>query len=134
MQLIAKVESVIKRMRQKPLKFFNKLSSSKIETYGFLPNKCPSTVDELSAFETDLLIMIRNIEFRKITDVLQSKLQEDIKQLDNQKMFLFQLIDQQIINAMRNMITIDSLGKTLRKHKKNRKKVKSINYKAKKPV
>ena len=32
------------------------------------------------------------------------------------------------------MITIGSLGKTLRKHKKNRKKVKSINYKAKKPV
>ena len=75
MQLIAKVESVIKRMRQKPLKFFNKLSSSEIETYGFLPNKCPSNVDELSAFETDLLIIIRNIEFRKITDVLQSKLQ-----------------------------------------------------------
>ena len=42
-QLIAKVESVRKRMRWKSLEFFNKLSSSKIQTYGFPSNKCPST-------------------------------------------------------------------------------------------
>ena len=51
-QLIAKVESLKKRMRWKLLKFFNKLSSSEIETYGFPSNKCPSSVDELSAFES----------------------------------------------------------------------------------
>ena len=73
------MESVIKRMRWKSLEFFNKLSSSEIETYGFPSNKCPSTVDKLPAFESDLLMMIKNIEFRKTTDVIQPKLQEDIK-------------------------------------------------------
>ena len=57
-------------MRRKSLEFFNKLSSREIETYGFPSSKCPSTVDELSALESDLL-MIKNIEFRKITDMFQ---------------------------------------------------------------
>ena len=35
------MESVIKRMRWKSLEFFNKLSSSEIETYGFPSNKSP---------------------------------------------------------------------------------------------
>ena len=50
-----------------------------METYGFHSMKCPSPVDKLSAFESDLLRMIKNIEFRKTADVFQSKLQEDIK-------------------------------------------------------
>ena len=37
-QLIAKVESAIKRMRWRQLEFFEKLSSSEIETHGF-PSK-----------------------------------------------------------------------------------------------
>ena len=78
-QLIAKVESVIKRMRWKLLEFFNELSSSEMETYGFPSNKCLSSVDELSAFESDLVVIIKNTEFRKITGVFQSKLREDIK-------------------------------------------------------
>ena len=44
----------------------------------FPSNKCPLTVDELSPFELDLLIMIKNVEFRKITDVFQSMLREEI--------------------------------------------------------
>ena len=64
------MENIIKRMRWKSLKFCNKLSTREIETYGFPSNKCPSTIDELSAFKSDLLMMIKNIEFRKITDVL----------------------------------------------------------------
>ena len=38
-QLTAKLESVINRMRWKPLAFFNKLSCSEIKTYGFPSNK-----------------------------------------------------------------------------------------------
>ena len=47
MQIIAKAESVIKRVRWKPLEFVNKLSSRESETYGFSSNKCSSTVNEL---------------------------------------------------------------------------------------
>ena len=70
-QLIVKVESAIKRMRWKSLGFLNKLGNSEIETYGFPSSKFSSTVDELSVFKQDLLMMIKNIEFRKITDVFQ---------------------------------------------------------------
>ena len=66
-----KVESVIKRMRWKSLGFLNKLGNSEIETYSFPSSKCSSTVDELSVFEQNLLMMIKNIEPRKITDVFQ---------------------------------------------------------------
>ena len=48
MSIIEKAESVIKRVKWKPLEFANKLSSSESETYGFSPNKCSSTVNELS--------------------------------------------------------------------------------------
>ena len=41
-KLTAKVEGVIKLMRWKSPEFFNKLSSSEIEAYGFPSNKCPS--------------------------------------------------------------------------------------------
>ena len=36
-------------------------------------------MNEISAFELDLIMMIKNREFRKIADVFQSKLQEDKK-------------------------------------------------------
>ena len=48
-------------------------------SYGFASSKCSSTADKLSAFESDLLMMIKNVEFREITDVFQAKLQGDIK-------------------------------------------------------
>ena len=68
-QLIAKVESAMKGMILKPLEFFSELSSSKMVTYGF----------QLMTFESDLSVVIKNIKFRKLADVFQSKLQKDIK-------------------------------------------------------
>ena len=65
------MERVIERRK---IEFFNKLNSSEMETHGFPLKRCPSTVDELSAFVSDLLILIKNIKFRKIqiTHVFQS--------------------------------------------------------------
>ena len=38
-----------------------------MKTYGFfLSNKSPSTVDELSAFKSDLLVMIKNNDLEKL--------------------------------------------------------------------
>ena len=65
-QLMAKVESAIKYMRWKSLEFFNKLSSGEIKAYGFPSNECPSIVDELSAFESDLLMMIKILNLEKL--------------------------------------------------------------------
>ena len=70
-KFIPKVDSVTKRRRWKLLEFFNKLSRCEINTYGFPSNKCSLIAGELSTFKSDLLMMIKNIEFRKITDLFQ---------------------------------------------------------------
>lgn len=54
----------MKRMRQKIIEFFNKLSNSEMGTHGFPSNKCPSTVDKLFAFESVLLILIKKFKFK----------------------------------------------------------------------
>ena len=38
---------------------------------------------ELSNFEIDLLLMVKNIEFRKMNNGFQEKLSNDIKQIKN---------------------------------------------------
>ena len=63
MQLIAKTEHLIKRMRWKTLQFLGKLENIASFTYGFPSSKCPPVVDQLSVFEYDLMKMIKN--FRK---------------------------------------------------------------------
>ena len=50
-ELIFKVESVIKGMRWKTLEFLGKLDSTEKETYSFNSCQCPPIVDELSDFE-----------------------------------------------------------------------------------
>ena len=72
-----KMESVIERTRWKLLEFFDKLSSSEMENHGFSSNKCLSTVDELSLYESNMWIMIINNEFKKgqIKDVFQLQFQ-----------------------------------------------------------
>ena len=135
-QLIAKVESVIKRIRWRSLEFFNKLSRSEIETYGFPSNKYPSTVDELSAFKSDLLMKIKNIEFKKITDVFQSKLQEDIKIVRQSKSIFISADKSANIYAMEkddyNRHLRENITKTYKKT--DRRKVKSISYEVNKIV
>ena len=72
------------------LEFLGQLNSnSNTETYGFQSITCPPAVEELSDFEKDLLLMIKNIEFRKINNSFQEKLSNDIKQIQNsEKVFV----------------------------------------------
>ena len=79
-QLISKVEKVIK---SKALEFLGKLNSNNTETYGFQSIRCPPAVEELWNFENYLLLMIRNIEFRKINNSFEERLSNDIKQIKN---------------------------------------------------
>ena len=60
-QLISKVESVIKRMRWKTLEFLGKLNTAQKETFGFVYRNCPPSVDEISGFEDALTLLIKNI-------------------------------------------------------------------------
>ena len=65
-QLKSKVEKAIKRIRWKTMEFLRKLNSNKnTETYGSI-NKIPSSSGRTIKFENGILLVIKNIEFRKI--------------------------------------------------------------------
>ena len=77
--LLSKVERFTKRMRWKALEFLGKLGSTRKETFGFKSTRCPQPVNELAAFEADLISMIKNLEFRSFKNTFQQKLKDDVK-------------------------------------------------------
>ena len=87
-KLIEKTESVIKRMRWKAF-FYEK--SSKEDTpnddrnnkFGFKSRKCPPQNEDLAPFETDLLNMIKHIQFKNTHDNFQDQLRKDINKFNN---------------------------------------------------
>ena len=83
LQLISKVESVTKRMRWKAMQFLRKLDQNRTETYGFKTNKCPPAIEELSEFESDLVSMIKNTQFRPVRNNFLNKLKNDRKENNN---------------------------------------------------
>ena len=78
-QLIAKTENLVKRMRWKAIHFLNKLDQSDNETYGFKTRKCPKPVAEMAPFENELMDMIKNLEFRNVNSNFQRQLYNDLK-------------------------------------------------------
>ena len=91
LMLTSKIEKVIKRMRWKVLEFLDKLdnNSNKNETYGFKSLKCPPAVEEMAQFENDLLLLIKNLETRKVHNDFQMKLRDDMKEIKaSNKMFV----------------------------------------------
>ena len=70
--LVAKTEHLIKRMRWKVLAFDGKLKSSNKNTYGFRTSLHPEPSPDLVQFESDLMDMISNIEFRPIYNDFQA--------------------------------------------------------------
>ena len=79
--LISKVEDFIEKMRWKALQFLGKLESTNKETFGFRSRKCPPAVEELTNFENDLMLMIKNIQFRHINSTFQEQLKKDIQEI-----------------------------------------------------
>ena len=51
----------------------------------WLSHKCTPSVDELAEFESGLLKMVHNIEFRPVRNNFLSKLKEDLKVNNNTK-------------------------------------------------
>ena len=54
-------------------------NSIKTETYGLKNLKTPPPIDELAAFENDLIELVKNIKFRPVLNQLQRTLKSDIK-------------------------------------------------------
>ena len=132
-QLVSKVESFTKRMRWKALEFLGKLDSVQKETFGFKSNKCPPAVDDLAAFESDLIMMIKNIEFRPVRDKFQSELKNDMKSINNTDELLIAADKSTNIYKMNksdyNKYLSENVTKTYKKT--NTQKVNKINFEAK---
>ena len=48
-------------------------------------HKCRPSVEELAEFESDLLTMVHNIEFRAVRNNFLSKLKDNVKVINNTK-------------------------------------------------
>ena len=123
------MESFTKRMRWKALKFLGKLGSNEKEIFGFKSRKCPPSVDELAEFESDLLMMVQNIEFRPVRNNFLSKLKDDVKVINNTKEIFVNADKSTNIYKMNknayNKYLTENMTKTYKKTNKN--EVKTIN-------
>ena len=53
----------------------------KTETYGLKSQKTPPPINELAAFENDLIELVKNIKFRTVQNQLKRTLKSDIKSI-----------------------------------------------------
>jgi hypothetical protein len=78
--LIDKVENVVNRMRWKAF-FLHEPNATAEYKFGLKSKKSPPVVIEMKAFEEDLINMIENIQFRKVTDTFLDNLDNDLKKV-----------------------------------------------------
>ena len=136
LQLIQKTEKLIKRMRWKSLQFLGKLESQSTQTYGFPSRKCPPAIEQLSKFELDLMMMIKNIEFRKVVNEFQDKLDNDLQEIrQSSNLFIHADKSRNIYKVKTNeydKLMKENITKTYRKS--DSEKVQKINIETKNVV
>ena len=71
LKLIEQIEMVVKRMRWKVI-YCNMKGSIKIETYGLMSQKTPSPINELAAFENDLIEVVKHEVISNKHEVISS--------------------------------------------------------------
>ena len=82
LQLMEKIEMLIKRMRWKAIQFSNNENNdSKTEWYGLKSLSSPRPVKELTPFENELISLVKNIKFRKVRNHFQDRLQQDLRRM-----------------------------------------------------
>ena len=86
LQLVEKIEIFIKRMRWKTIMHDAGCKENRnVEKYGLKTLHSPKQVKELSAFEKELIAVVKNIEFRNARSDFQTTLPEDIRLIHNSK-------------------------------------------------
>ena len=82
MNLISKVELLVKRMRWKAHLFENgELRQSNPLHYIFKSRKCPPQHKDLIAFEDDLVKLIQGVRFKRVSNDFQDQMQADINSI-----------------------------------------------------
>ena len=92
LDLIEKIESVLKRMRWKAHFFLsdNNQQRENFNTYGFKSRKYPPHITLLDEFEKDLYDIVSSLKYRKINNDFQKNLKKDISEIISSKnMFIF---------------------------------------------
>ena len=88
LKLVEQIESVMKRIRWKAHFFLNgdKLAKEREENrknkFGFKSRNYPSQCPELKKFEEEVIKIVPAIEFKTTKNVFQTKLKEDIKNIN----------------------------------------------------
>ena len=88
----------------------------KVEKYGLKTLHSPKQVKELSAFEKELIAVVKDIKFRKARSDFQTTLQDDIKLIHNSKKTRLSRIKEEHNKLLQNAITL--------KYKKTNTKIK----------
>ena len=73
---------VYKQMRRKAIFQDIKKEKNNQQRYGLCSFKISPPVKELAAFESILIILVKNIKFQKVKNQLQNQLKEDIKKIN----------------------------------------------------
>ena len=134
LQLVEKIEIFIKRMRWKAIMYDAGSKENKnVEKYGLKTLHSPKQVKALSAFEKELIAVVKNIKFRNARGDFQTTLQEDIRVIHNSKKTMtfadktcniYRLTKEEHNKLLRNAVTS--------KYKKTNTKIKDkINKKGK---
>ena len=80
LQLMDKIDQVIKGMRWKAFFYMNRSEDTQ-ETYGLKSLNCPPKIKEMVPFEKDLWNLVNKSKFRKIKSKFQRQLNEDIREI-----------------------------------------------------
>ena len=83
-RLMEKVESLVRRMRQKAKMYSEeKMTQDRpvSKNYGFRSDYAPPKNEHLNAFENDLYDMVRNIEFTQIKSAFLSRLKNEVNSI-----------------------------------------------------
>jgi hypothetical protein len=83
-RLIDKMESVIQRMRWKAYYFLNGEPKTKEhDTFGLPSKNCAPVVTEMKAFEEDVIHLVLNVKFRKISDPFLNNIARDMEKVNS---------------------------------------------------
>ena len=69
------------------LEFYGKINDNNKETFGFKSMKYPPSASELSDFESELTLIVNNIECFNINNYFQKKLKNDINEIKTCKKY-----------------------------------------------
>ena len=82
--LVESIDAVIKRMRWKAIFYMSRNEDSPHpENYGLPTSKCPGQVKEMTQFENELILLAKNLEFKKVSSSFQSRMKNDLKAMRN---------------------------------------------------